>query len=371
MKFLDTLRRFLGILVVPVIAVILAFLFGGVLISLVGVNPLEAYQAFLYGVFGNKVNIGNVLSVATPLILCGLGIAFAAQCSVFNIGAEGQLYFGAIFGIWAGLQFSFLPQALLLPIIILAGFIGGGLWGFIPGVFKAKYSVNEIVLTVMLTEIAIQIVSWVTRGPMLDPNSYGIPQTAQLNEAGRIPLLIKGTRLHGGLLVALLSSIVIYILLTKTSFGFRVKAVGFNPTASRYAGMGMISSVSIAMLISGGLAGIAGAIEVSGVHYRLMDGISPSYGFTAIVVSLLGRRHPFGVVMSAILFSALQAGADAMQRKVAVPVHLALIIQALTILLVIIGDYLTAYRAKGIRQFIADRFGLVSRTDPMTKVDTE
>ena len=358
MQRIAALRNLLTALAIPVVAVLVSFTLGGFLITLVGVEPLEAFQAFLYGAFGNKVNIGNVLSVATPLLLCGLGIAFAAQCSVFNIGAEGQLYVGAIFAIWVGLRFSGLPGYLLIPLVLLAGFIGGGIWGFIPGFLKARYSVNEIVLTVMLTEIAIQIVSWVTRGPMLDPEGFGIPQTAMLPEAGQLPLLLKGTRLHTGIIVALLASVVIYILLWKTTFGFKVRAVGFNPFASRYAGMGIISSVSISMLISGGLAGVAGAIEVAGVHYRLMDGISPGYGFTAIVVSLLGKRHPFGVVVSAILFSALRTGADAMQRKVAVPVHLALIIQAMTILLVIAFEYLNSYHLHLIRRAVSQKLGI-------------
>jgi general nucleoside transport system permease protein len=369
MHILASLRRLATALILPVAALLVSFLFAAFLITLVDVDPVEAFQAFLYGIAGNKVNIGNVLSVATPLMLCGLGIAFAAQCSVFNIGAEGQLYVGAIFAIATGLRFGDQPAYVLLPLILVAGFVGGGIWGFIPGILKAKYSVNEIVLTVMLTEIAIQLVSWVTRGPLLDPEGYGIPQTAMLSEAGQLPLIMKGTRLHTGLIVALVAAVVMYILLYKTTFGYRVRAVGFNAFASRYAGMGVISSISVSMLISGGLAGVAGAIEVAGVHYRLMDGISPGYGFTALVVSLLGKRHPFGVVISAILFSALQAGADAMQRKVAVPVHLALIIQAMTILLVIVFEYVNTYHLHLARDYIKRIFSGSNNGDVVVEVE--
>ena len=369
MQLKSTIRGFLGALALPAAALLVSFVFAAFLITLVDVDPLEAFEAFIYGIAGNRVNIGNVLSVATPLMLCGLGIAFAAQASVFNIGAEGQLYVGAIFAIAAGIRFGDQPAFILLPLIFLAGFVGGGIWGFIPGVLKAKYSVNEIVMTVMLTEIAIHLVSWVTRGPMLDPEGYGLPQTAMLPEAGHIPLLMKGTRLHGGLLIALVSSVVLYILLYKTTFGYRVRAVGFNAFASRYAGMGVISSVSLSMLISGGLAGVAGAIEVAGVHYRLMDGISPGYGFTALVVSLLGKRHPFGVVLSAILFSALQAGADAMQRKVAVPVHLALIIQAMTILLVIVFEYVKIYHLHLARDYVVRLFRGSNNDETVVEVE--
>ncbi len=336
----------------PFVAVVISLAIGGVLIAMVGVNPIEAYKAFIYGIVGNRVNIGNVLSVATPLMLTGLSFAFATKCSVFNIGAEGQLYIGAIFAIWTGLTFGNLPAWILLPLVILAGFVGGGIWGLIPGILKAKYAVNEIVLTVMLSEIAVQLVSWITRGPMLDPQSYGLPQTAQLGEAARLPLLMKGTRLHAGLLIALLCMIVVYILLTRTSFGFRIQAVGFNSKSAKYAGMNVVSSITLAMLISGGLAGIAGAIEIAGVHYRLMDGISPSYGFTGIVVSLLGKGNPLGVGVSAILFSALESGVDAMQRRVAVPVHLAQVIQGITIMLVIIGEYLNNYQFQRILNFV-------------------
>jgi simple sugar transport system permease protein len=366
----SAIRGIISSLVIPMAAVMISFAVGGFLIAMVGVDPVEAYKAFLYGIVGNKVNIGNVLSVATPLMLTGLGIAFAAKCSAFNIGAEGQLYFGAIFATWVGVRFSDLPTVVLLPLIILAGFIGGGLWGVIPGILKAKYSVNEIVMTVMLSEIAIQIVSWLVRGPMLDPQSFGLPQSAQFVEAARLPLLMKGTRLHAGLIIALLAVVVVYILLTRTSLGFRVQAVGMNAQAAEYAGMSIVSSVTLAMLISGGLAGIAGAIGVAGVHYRLMDGISPGYGFTGIVVSLLGKGHPFGVGVSAILFSALQAGADAMQRRVAVPVHLAQVIQAMTIMLVIIGEYLNSYQAERIVRFFKQRFGRAGKVETASTVNT-
>jgi general nucleoside transport system permease protein len=361
-------RRLLAGMVIPVCALMVALAVGGALIALVGVSPIEAYKAFFYGIFGNRVNIGNVLSVATPLILCGLGIAFAAQCSVFNIGAEGQLYIGAIFAVVAGLIFKNLPAVALLPIVLLASFLGGGLWGLIPGYLKARYSVNEIVLTVMLSQIAVQLVSWVTRGPMLDPESHGIPQTAQVPEAARLPLLMHGTRLHAGLLIALACAVVTYLVLTRTTFGFRVRAVGFNRLAARYAGIGMVSSISLAMTISGGLAGLAGGIEVAGVQYRLLDGISPGYGFTAIAVSLLADRHPLGVVVSALLFSGLQAGADAMQRRVAVPVTLAMVIQALAVLFLIIGQYLSQHRWPQARQAFMQRFAARLPANPDTKV---
>lgn len=365
----SAIRGIISSLIIPLAAVVVSFAIGGVLIAMVGVDPIDAYKAFLFGVIGNRVNIGNVLSVATPLMLTGLGIAFAAKCSVFNIGAEGQLYIGAIFATWVGLKFSSFPAWILLPMVILAGFLGGGLWGVLPGFLKAKYSINEIVMTVMLSEIAVQLVSWVTRGPMLDPQSYGLPQTAQLSEAARLPLLMKGTRLHAGLLIAILCVIIVYILLTRTSFGFRVRAVGFNSKSAQYAGMNIISSITLAMLISGGLAGIAGAIEVAGVHYRLMDGISPGYGFTGIVVSLLGKGNPFGVGVSAILFSALEAGADAMQRKVAVPVHLAQIIQGLTIMLVIIGEYINTYQSHQLVRLFKRKLGRAEPIDSNPQVN--
>jgi general nucleoside transport system permease protein len=363
------IRGIIASLLIPFVAVTVSLAIGGFLITMVGVSPIEAYKAFLYGIVGNRVNIGNVLSVATPLMLTGLSFAFATKCSVFNIGAEGQLYIGAVFATWIGLRFGSLPSYILIPLVILAGFVGGGLWGLIPGFLKARYSVNEIVLTVMLSEIAVQLVSWLTRGPMLDPLSYGLPQSAQLSEAARLPLLMKGTRLHAGLLIALLCVFIIYIILTRTSFGFRIQAVGFNAKSAKYAGMNIVSSVMLAMLISGGLAGIAGAIEVAGVHYRLMDGISPSYGFTGIVVSLLGKGNPFGVAVSAILFSALQAGADAMQRRVAVPVHLAQVIQGLTIMLVIIAEYLNAYQLQRFVNFVKQRLGRAEKTETAPRVN--
>lgn len=366
----SAIRGIVSSLVIPLAALMISFTVGGILIAMVGVDPVEAYKAFFYGIVGSRVNIGNVLSVATPLMLTGLGISFAAKCSVFNIGAEGQLYLGAVFATWTALRFGELPAPVLIPLILLAGFLGGGLWGVIPGVLKARYSVNEIVMTVMLSEIAIQLVSWLVRGPMLDPESHGLPQSAQLLEAARFPLLMRGTRLHAGLLIAILCVFIIYIILTRTTFGFRVRAVGLNAKSAQYAGMSIVTSITLAMLISGGLAGIAGAIEVAGVHYRLMDGISPGYGFTGIVVSLLGKGQPFGVGISAILFSALQAGADAMQRRVAVPVHLAQVIQGLTIMLVIIGEYLNTYQMNRIVRTLKQWFGRSEKIETAANVDT-
>lgn len=357
MNVLRVNRATLWGLLVPLVAVFASFVVGGILIMLAGVDPVTAYRAFLHGAFGNRVNIGNTLSVASPLILCGLGIAFAGRCSVFNIGAEGQLLMGAALAVWVGLRFAGLPAYLLLPLIMLAGFVGGGLWGLVPGILKARYDINEVVLTVMLSEIAIHVASWLTRGPMLDPAGHGLPQSAALPKAGQLPLLLRGTRLHAGLLLALLAAVVVYYVLWKTTFGFKVRAVGHNARAAKYAGMSVASSIALAMGISGGLAGIAGAAEVAGVHYRLMDGISAGYGFTGIVVSLLGRRHPVGVVVSAILFAALQGGADAMQRRVAVPVHLAQVIQALTILFVLGGEYLRTHGLTGVRSLAARALG--------------
>ncbi len=333
-----------------IVSVVMALLVGAAAIALTGVSPLTAYQALFYGAYGRLYGLIDTLVKATPLLLAGLGVTVAFRAGIWNIGAEGQLYMGALFATWAGLNLGELPASLLLPLAILAGFISGGLWGLIPGILKAALEVNEVIISLMLNYIAIYFVSYLVHGPMEEVGGF-MPQTPRVAPGAQLPLLIPPTRLHAGIILALVLAVVIHFVLWRTTFGYRLRAIGANPRAARYGGIKIGRNIALTMFISGGLAGLAGANEVLGIHYRLLDGISPGYGFTAIVVALLGKLHPLGVVAAALLFASLSVGADMMQRMVRIPIALAHVIQALVVLFVLGTEILLEYTFTPLQRF--------------------
>lgn len=323
----------------PAIAVLAAFVVGAVLIRMAGANPIQAYVALFRGAFGSVRGFSETVVKATPLALAGLGVAVAFKCSVWNLGAEGQLLMGAIGATGVGLAFSELPAPVLLPLTLLTAFAAGGLWGAIVGALRAWFNANELVVTLMMNYIAIFLVNYLVSGPWRDP-SIAEPQTAMISVNAQLPRLISSGRMHAGALVAIVCAVMTYILLFRTSIGYKIRVTGANAKAARYGGINVEMIVIIAMMISGGLAALAGMGEVAGVHLRLMDGISSGYGYTAIVVALLGRLHPGGVVLAALLFGGLLVGADAMQRVAAVPASLVQVIIGLILLFVLGGDFL-------------------------------
>ncbi|HHY95034.1 MAG TPA: ABC transporter permease [Firmicutes bacterium] len=334
-------KRVLGMLGTPVLAVVLGLAVGALLILMSGVDPGKAYSTFIHGAFGTRTNIGNTLSIFIPLLLTGLSVAFAMQARVLNMGAEGQLYFGALGATMVGLFLADLPRFVLLPLMLLGGFAFGALYGVIPGYLKAGRGVNEVVLTLMMNEIAIQLNSWAIRGPLHEPGGL-LPQTAMVGVGARLPQLLRGTRVHYGLLLALAAALTVWFILRYTTFGYRIRAVGANPNAARFAGMNVPGTMVLAMVAAGGLAGLAGAGEVAGIHYRLMDSISPGYGYTGISVALLGRKDPVGVAVAALLMATLLSGAGAMQRGVGLPISIASLVQAVIILFILGTEYLSA-----------------------------
>ena len=329
-------------ILLAVLSVVLALIIGAGLIAMAGVSPFEAYRALFYGAFGRTYGLIDTLVKGTPLLLSGLGTVIAFRAGVWNVGAEGQIYFGALFAAWVGLNAGDLPVWIHLPLALLAGAIGGGLWALIPGLLKAYLKVNEVIVTLMFNYIAILFVSWLVHGPMEEVGGF-MPQTPRIPEAAQLPLLFPPTRLHAGVLVALGATVVVYFLMFHTSLGYRMRAVGANPAAARFRGIGVERTIVYVMVLSGAFAGLAGANEVLGIHYRLLDGISPSYGFTGIVVALLGKLHPLGVVAAAYLFASLSVGADMMQKIVHVPIALSRVIQGLVVLCVLGTEFLLEY----------------------------
>jgi simple sugar transport system permease protein len=272
----------------------------------------------------------------TPLLLTGLAVLVAFRCGIWNIGAEGQLYIGALGAALAGILSDSLPTLIHLPLVMAAGFVFGAAYGALPGLMRAYRGANEIITTIMLNYVAIFIVSYLVTGPMRDPGLLlPQPQSPNIADAARLSRIISGTRAHSGIFIALVAAFVIFLLLWKTVTGYRIRAVGENSDAARFGGINVPRNIVLAMAISGGLAGLAGMVEVAGVRGYLIDNLSPGYGYTAIAVALLGGLHPAGVTLAAFFFAALLAGADGLQRSVGVPTATVLIIQGLVLVFVI------------------------------------
>ena len=324
---------FLQGLILPVGAIIMALLVGAIFILVIGKNPITAYAALIQGAFGDVFSIGETLENTTPLILTGLAVAFAFRAKLFNIGGEGQFLIGALAATWVGTNLSF-PSFIHLPLTLLAGIIAGGLWGGIAGFLKATRGVHEVISTIMLNFIAIFFISYMVTGPMKEPSALDIPQTARVAETAQLAKILPPSRLSAGIIIALVAAAFIWWLLWKTTVGYEVRAVGLNFFAAEFGGIKPNYNMFLAMLISGGLAGLGGAIIISGLFLRYQHGFEPGYGFTAIAVSLVGGNNPPGVVLAALLFATLSQGALGMQNVAGVPQDIVLIIQALVIFFV-------------------------------------
>jgi simple sugar transport system permease protein len=271
---------------------------------------------------------------AVPLTLCGLGVAIGFHTGFTNIGAEGQFYIGAVVTTALGTFCSDLPGLVLLPLCFFAGFIASGIWAAIPGFLRARYGVSEVINTIMFNYIAICIVGILLQTSLKDPNNF-FPQSAYMPESMSLPVLIRGTRLHAGLIVALICAALVYLLVWRTKAGFDMRAVGLNARACKCSGIGVAKSILLSSMLSGGLAGLAGVCEITGLQHRLMSGISPGYGYLAIITALLGRNHPVGIILASIGIAALQVGAQGMQRSAGVPNSIADIIMAVIVLLIL------------------------------------
>lgn len=319
----------------PWIGGLFALLLGGVLIQLSGANPLQAYAVMFSGAFGGFRQLTETLLKATPLLIIGLGMTIAFRCRVWNIGAEGQYYIGALLGSIVALKLPELSAIVLIPLMLMAGMLGGVLWSAIAGLLHLKRGMNLIICTLMLNYIGILLVQYAARVPLQQPDGF-LPESAQFSVAAQIPTLF-GTRLHVGMLLALLLVGGVYLLLWRTPLGFQLRAVGSRMSVARCAGIKVDRSILTALLLSGALSGLAGIIEVSYTYTRLKGDISDSYGFSGILVALLGQLHPIGVLIAAVLFSALMVGAQSLNVVLQIPASVAEVIQALVVLFVLAG----------------------------------
>jgi len=327
----------------------------------IGASPWDTYVTIFTGPFKDVFGITEILVRAVPLILVALGIAIAFRSGIINIGAEGQMIVGILAATAVALALPGWPKWALLPLVILAGALGGGFWAGIAGVLRAKLGVNEILSTVMLNYIAAQFYTFFLRGPMIDPGELetgsGTPQSMRLPEAAILSRLVPGTRLHTGLLLALVLCVCVYFFLWHTTWGFRLRASGAEAKAARYAGIRVEGSLVTAMVLSGAFAGIAGAVEVTGVHHRAIENISSGYGFAGIVVALFGALHPAGIVPAAVFFGLLLVGADMTQRSAGVPANMILVLQGVIILSIVSAKmYLNnAYAQEKVRRWFSPK----------------
>lgn len=351
------MNRFAGA-AVPAAAAAFAFAIGAIMLAVLGANPVEGYRALFSGAFGDIDALAATAVKATPLLLVGAGITIAFRASVINIGGEGQILAGALLSVAVALSVPDLPAIVLIPLTMLAGIVGGGVWGGIPGVLKAYAGVNEILSTIMLNLVAVQILNYLLTGPMIDPGEVErgtrIPHTERLSENADLPILIPGTRFHLGVVIAVAAAIVVWVLLWRTTLGYRLRAVGHSPDAARAAGIPVKRSIVSALALSGSLSGLAGAILVFGSQaHRLgadggATGFTGSAGFNGIVAALFGALHPLWTIPSSFLFGGLLTGGVELQRQTQVPSALVIALNGLVVVLVVSSGR--------IRQLLGDAF---------------
>ena len=328
------LKKNKAVILSYVIMIVATIALSLLLIAAAGSSIGDALSGFGRAIAGSSYSVAEVLVKAVPLTLCGLGVAIGFHSGFNNIGAEGQFYIGAVVVTALGTFCANMPGIILLPLCFIAGFLAAGIWAVIPGILRAKYGVSEVINTIMFNYIAACIVGILLQTSLKDPANF-FPQSAYMPESMWLPYLITGTRLHSGLIVALICAALVYILVWRTKIGYNMRAVGLNSRACKCSGISVSKSIILSSLLSGGLAGLAGVCEITGLQHRLMSGISPGYGDLAIITALLGRNHPVGIILASIGIAALQVGAQGMQRSGGVPNSIADIIMAVVVLLIL------------------------------------
>lgn len=330
---------------IPIAAIIVTFLLTATLIVLVKANPLEAYYYFLVDPLSSRVSAIEVLVKATPLLLTGAAVTFAFAGGYWNIGAEGQLYAGATAATAIGLQMHNQSPWVALPLMIVGGFGAGMLWALVPALMKVKLAIDEVVTTLLLNSVALFIVSALLNGPWRDPISQW-PQSPEIAASAIFPKLIPRSRLHLGFILAVIIIVALWFVLTRTAFGLRMRAVGLGPEAARFAGINVGRTMLISALVSGGIAGLAGVSEVAGIHYHLIDAISPGYGYTGIIIATLGTLNAWGVALAALFIGLIDTGAQTVSRALGVPAYLGDVIQAVLLLVTLGMLLLQSYRIR-------------------------
>lgn len=335
-------------ILVPLVSIVVGLAFAGIFIALTGKNPLMVYELMLEGAFGSFYGLSETIVKAIPLILASLAVALAFRMQLWNIGAEGQLYMGAFGATWVALNFPQWPATMLLPAMAAAGFVCGGFWGLLPAIPRAYFKVNETITTLLMNYIGILWVDYLVYGPWKDPKGLGFPITAPFSEGAILPAF-GVTRIHMGLLFALAAALILYIALRYTRWGFEIRVSGESPSAARYAGMNHVKNILMVMFISGGLAGLAGMTEVSGITQRLQHSLSPGYGYSAIIIAWLARLHPAAIIVVSVVFGALLVGGFSIQTS-GFPAATVSMLQGAILFFVVGGELFIHYRLKRVHK---------------------
>jgi simple sugar transport system permease protein len=369
MKVMELARRTWAVVALPLIAILMSFLVGSIIIIgselLIGgtvdlLLPLQAYAALIQGAIGSQAAIINTIAAATPLILGGLSVAFGFRAGLFNIGAQGQFWLGIVGAVWVGVTLREADPLLAITLALLGGLAAGAFWGFIPGVLKAVSGAHEVVTTIMLNYVAGYLLAWVVSGPLRVP---GAPAsiTEDVGNAA-LPILI-GRNGHAGFLIALAAVGVMSFILSRTTFGYEVKTVGANPDAARYAGMRPRRMIVIVMTICGALAGLAGAGELLGIAHQTQTSYATSVGFDAIAIALLGRSSPVGVLLAALLFGGMRAGSSLMQIRAGIPAEIVDVLQATILLFLVANEVLRRwFRLGGVKPAVGSGETTITKT---------
>ena len=336
-------------LLIPLAAIFVTMILSAIPIMVAGGNLWKSYYYLFKGALGTRFNFLETCVKASPLIFTGLAVAFAFRARFWNIGAEGQLLAGALAATWVGIYFTWVPPLFMLPLVMAAGFMAGGAWAALPAILKTRLKVDDVVSTLLLNYVMLHIMGALLFGPLQQPGSSW-PRSSEIMEAAKYPMLIFRSRFHLGIPLAIIAVAVIWVINKKTVFGYQSRAVGVNIKAAHFGGINTTSVILKTAIISGGLAGMAGVGELCAIQQRLILDISPGYGYSGIVIAMLGNLHPVGVLLSSFFFSVIIVGAQTMSRMTGVPSYIAEVIQGMALMIMLVFLLLTEYKIKAVRK---------------------
>jgi len=334
--------------VAPVLSTIAALLISSVPIYLGGVNPIYGYGQLVYGALGDKLALTETFVIFAPLLLCGVAVALAFTCKFWNIGAEGQLYSGGMIGALFAVYSTSLPSIISIPVMLILAFLGGAAWAAWPAILKVKLKVDEVVTTLLGNWVMTYEVAAVLFGPWKNPVT-GWPESPVIADTAKYPILIAGSRFHLGIIVALIVAAAFYVIIRKTKWGFELRGIGGNPTASYASGINVSRQIITAAIVSGGIAGLAGIGQVAGIQFHMTTDLSPGYGYTGVVIAMVGGLTPIGVLLASFLMAVIVQGTQAMHRETGVPWALAETIQGIILLCLLVGIFFTKYRLRRVK----------------------
>ncbi len=348
----------------PLLAGLLTIIVGAILFAALGQSPLETLYTFFILPISDLYGLSELAIKAAPILLCATGLAICFRANVWNIGAEGQLLMGALFGSWAALKFLEVESYWVLPVVLITGSAAGAAWAAIPALLKTRFNTNEILSTIMLNYIALNCLLFSVHGPLKDPDGYNFPESALFTEWVTLPILMEDTRVHLGVMFALLSVVIVWVFLSKTFIGFQIQVLGNDASAAKFAGFREKKLIWLCLLISGGLAGLAGVSEVTGPIGQLIPHVSPGYGYAAIIVAFLGRLHPVGILFASLLMALLYLGGEMVQIELGLPLALTGLFQGMLLFFLLACDVLIGYRIRIVTRAPAGGLEPVLLTNP-------